>query len=79
MDAAIDTGVTSRATLPDPIAVYLLYWTAFAQPDGRISFRADPYGWDDVLVQRLRGAPPPPAEGVVKPDQVKPAQIATAG
>ncbi|MBE7217085.1 MAG: L,D-transpeptidase family protein [Caulobacteraceae bacterium] len=79
VDAAIDTGVTSRATVPQPIAVYLLYWTAFAQPDGRISFRADPYGWDDILVQRLRGAPPPPAEGIVKPDQVKPAQVASAG
>ena len=79
VDAAISRGVTARATLPEPIAVYLLYWTAFAQPDGRISFRADPYGWDDLLVRRLRGAPPPPAEGVVKPDQVKPAQVASAG
>ena len=70
MDQAIATKVTSRASLPQPIAVYLLYWTAFASPDGRIGFRGDPYGWDDALVARLRGAPPPPAEGVVGPAQV---------
>ena len=70
VDHAIATRVTSRAALPQPIAVYLLYWTAFASPDGRIGFRADPYGWDDALVSRLRGAPAPPAEGVVKPAQV---------
>ena len=73
VQAAIDAGDTSRAQLPAPISVYLLYWTAFALPDGRISFRADPYGWDDALVAKLRAAPPPAAEGVVAP-----AQVATA-
>ena len=70
VDAAIDAGTTQRVSVPEPIAVYLLYWTAFAAPDGRIGFRADPYGWDDALVARLRGAAPPPAEGVVQPAQV---------
>lgn len=70
VDHAIATKVTSRAALPQPIAVYLLYWTAFAAPDGKIGFRGDPYGWDVALVSRLRGASPPPAQGVVRPAQV---------
>jgi murein L,D-transpeptidase YcbB/YkuD len=53
VETAIDAGDTVRARLPKPIAVYLLYWTAFASPTGQMSFRADPYGWDETLASRI--------------------------
>jgi murein L,D-transpeptidase YcbB/YkuD len=51
--ATIAAGDTVRASLPRPVAVFLLYWTAFAGADGQTNFRGDPYGWDDVLMQRI--------------------------
>lgn len=44
---------TVRARLNTPVAVYLLYWTAFASGDGQISFRDDPYGWDSTLADKI--------------------------
>ncbi|MDR3512813.1 MAG: L,D-transpeptidase family protein [Caulobacteraceae bacterium] len=46
-------GDTVRAQLPKPIAVFLLYWTAYVGPDGEVNFRGDPYNWDHILVQKL--------------------------
>jgi murein L,D-transpeptidase YcbB/YkuD len=53
IDATIAAGETVRAPLSRPIAVYLLYWTAYVGPDGQMNFRDDPYGWDRELVQRI--------------------------
>lgn len=53
VDATIASGKTVRAQLPKPMAVYLLYWTAYVTPDGQVNFRDDPYGWDRTLVQRI--------------------------
>jgi murein L,D-transpeptidase YcbB/YkuD len=53
VEAAIAKGDTVRARLPQPVAVYLLYWTAFAGADGQMNFRADPYGWDRLLAARI--------------------------
>jgi murein L,D-transpeptidase YcbB/YkuD len=53
IDAALKKGDTVRARLDDPIAVFLLYWTAYASADGRVSFLGDPYGWDAVLADRI--------------------------
>ena len=53
VQTAIDAGTTVRARLPKPISVYLLYWTAFASAGGQVSFRADPYGWDEMLASRI--------------------------
>lgn len=53
IDAALQKGDTVRARLNDPIAVFLLYWTAYASADGRVSFLGDPYGWDAVLADRI--------------------------
>ena len=47
---------TVRTPIPTPIAVFLLYWTAFVGADGAANFRADPYGWDTVLMQRIAAA-----------------------
>ncbi len=57
VDATLATGKTVRATLTQPIAVFLFYWTAYMGTDGMMNFRDDPYGWDVALMQRLRGSP----------------------
>ena len=53
IDATLASGDTVRAKLPQQIAVFLLYWTAYVTPDGQVNFRQDPYGWDRELVQRI--------------------------
>lgn len=53
IDQTIASGDTVRAKLPQQIAVFLLYWTAYVTPDGQVNFRQDPYGWDRELVQRI--------------------------
>lgn len=53
VDATLASGDTVRAKLPQQIAVFLLYWTAYVTPDGQVNFRQDPYGWDRELVQRI--------------------------
>lgn len=56
IDETIAGGKTVRAQLPQQIAVFLLYWTAYVTPDGQVNFREDPYGWDKLLVQRIAAA-----------------------
>lgn len=53
IDATIAGGKTTRAPVADPVAVFLLYWTAYVTPDGQVNFRQDPYGWDTLLMQRI--------------------------
>ncbi|AUW58029.1 murein L,D-transpeptidase [Sphingobium sp. SCG-1] len=52
----IDTGKTQRVQLPQQVAVYLLYWTAFASANGTMNFRADPYGWDKLLAEKIEAS-----------------------
>lgn len=52
----IDSGKTQRVTLPKQVAVYLLYWTAFANANGTVGFRADPYGWDKLLAAKIEAS-----------------------
>ncbi len=56
VQAAIDTGKTQRVPLHQQVAVYLLYWTAFASTNGTMNFRADPYGWDKLLAAKVDAA-----------------------
>ncbi len=56
IDETIAGGDTVRAQLPQPISVFLLYWTAYVGPDGQVNFRGDPYSWDHLLMQRLVAA-----------------------
>ncbi len=53
IDETIAGGKTTRAAVADPVAVFLLYWTAYVTPDGQVNFRQDPYGWDTQLIQRI--------------------------
>lgn len=56
VQAGIDTMKTQRVQLPQKVAVYLLYWTAFASSNGGMNFRADPYGWDKLLAGKIEAA-----------------------
>ncbi|WP_294093258.1 L,D-transpeptidase family protein [Sphingomonas sp.] len=55
INAELSTGKTLRVQLQpqDQVAVYLLYWTAFANSNGTMNFRADPYGWDKTLAAKV--------------------------
>lgn len=53
IEATIAAGKTVRASLSKPMAVFLLYWTAYVTPEGQVGFRDDPYGWDRLLLQRI--------------------------
>ncbi|WP_200887492.1 L,D-transpeptidase family protein [Sphingomonas sp. ERG5] len=53
IDATVAAGKTVRAKMADQVAVYLLYWTAFANPNGLVSFRDDPYKWDGTLATKI--------------------------
>lgn len=53
IDATVDGGKTVRASMADREAVYLLYWTAFANANGVVSFRNDPYRWDGTLATKI--------------------------
>jgi len=51
IDRAIELGKTRTVFLQEPIPVFLLYWTAWVDADGRVNFRHDLYG-RDTLVQK---------------------------
>jgi murein L,D-transpeptidase YcbB/YkuD len=53
VDETIASGKTVRTSVPQPISVFLFYWTAYLGPDGQMNFRGDPYGWDKMLIQRI--------------------------
>jgi murein L,D-transpeptidase YcbB/YkuD len=55
IDDAVKAGKTVRAHLAQPMSVYLLYWTAFASPNGQVGFREDPYSWDAMLAAKVEG------------------------
>jgi murein L,D-transpeptidase YcbB/YkuD len=47
---------TTRIDFPAPVPVYLLYWTAIADDDGRAGFPDDVYGRDPLLIAALNSA-----------------------
>jgi murein L,D-transpeptidase YcbB/YkuD len=55
INAALAKGDTLRVSLQeqDQVSVYLLYWTAFANANGTVNFRGDPYGWDKDLAAKI--------------------------
>ena len=54
----LETGVEKTVSLPKPIPVYVLYWTAWAEEDGTVQFRDDIYGRDQKLLAALLSEPP---------------------
>jgi len=56
VEAKIQTTDTERVQLGTPVNVLLLYWTAYGSGNGPLSFRNDPYGWDELLAKKLDAA-----------------------
>ena len=54
---AINKGTTQSVRLPEPIPVYLLYFTAWVDDDGTVEFRDDIYQRDRALEEALRTTP----------------------
>lgn len=52
-EAAMATGEETFVDLDKNIPVRLVYQTAFADQDGKVRFRADPYGWDEDVAKAL--------------------------
>jgi murein L,D-transpeptidase YcbB/YkuD len=53
IDIALLSGKTVRAPLPQPVPVYVFYWTAFVDDQGQVAFRTDVYRWDERLLGLL--------------------------
>ena len=53
LDAAIAKGRTVWIPVEVQPAVYVAYWTVLPAADGGVGFRADAYGWDSALMQKL--------------------------
>jgi murein L,D-transpeptidase YcbB/YkuD len=47
--SSIDNGLNEIVSLPEPIPVYVLYWTAWVGEDGGMQFRDDIYRRDSLL------------------------------
>jgi murein L,D-transpeptidase YcbB/YkuD len=56
INQGIALGYTNRRMLPASIAVFMVYQTAFANPDGTIEFRPDFYQRDTEIWQQLQPA-----------------------
>jgi murein L,D-transpeptidase YcbB/YkuD len=54
LNASIAAGATVQIPLPEPLPVYVLYWTVIAAEDGSVGFRRDLYGRDRRLNAALR-------------------------
>ncbi len=51
--AAMDTSVNRWVSIPRPILVHILYWTAWVDERGAVQFRDDVYGIDALLARAL--------------------------
>jgi murein L,D-transpeptidase YcbB/YkuD len=49
IESSLDEGTERTIYLPRPVPIHLLYWTAWADEDGTIQFRADINGVDRAL------------------------------
>ncbi len=56
IDRLLEEKTPVTAVLPDPIPIYIQYWTAWVDEDGRIQFRDDIYNRDFRLLAQLRQA-----------------------
>jgi L,D-transpeptidase YcbB len=52
--AAMDSAREEVVGLPKPVAVHILYWTAWVDDSGRLQLRPDYYGLDAIVAGALR-------------------------
>ena len=57
LQAALASGEQKTITLPHPLPVHLLYFTAWVDKDGTVEFRRDVYGHDAKLAKALAEEP----------------------
>lgn len=57
LQAVLDSGEQTTVTLPHPLPVHLLYFTAWVDKDGTVEFRRDIYGHDAKLAKALAEEP----------------------
>lgn len=55
-EALLTSGETGRVDLPEPVATYVVYWTASVAPDGQVRFADDLYDADARLLEALDAA-----------------------
>jgi murein L,D-transpeptidase YcbB/YkuD len=70
--AAIGSGKTRWLRLSDPVPIYVVYWTAWVDPDGTVQFRDDLYdrdgrSGDGVANDPVSQSPPRPAASASAP------------
>jgi L,D-transpeptidase YcbB len=53
LEAAMGSGERRQVTLENPLPVYLLYWTAWVDPEGAVNFRRSVYDRDEELGEEL--------------------------
>ncbi|WP_455203225.1 L,D-transpeptidase family protein [Kaarinaea lacus] len=53
IQAIIASGETVTIPVPEPIPLYLVYWTVWVGTDNAVLFRNDVYGWDQELAHCL--------------------------
>jgi murein L,D-transpeptidase YcbB/YkuD len=53
IEANIDSRVTRRVSLRQPVPIYLAYWTVEVQADGEVQFKHDPYDRDALILEVL--------------------------
>ena len=58
IDQGIAKGDTTRNDLPKPVAVFVVYQTAFANANGALQFRPDFYKRDAAILRALQEKPP---------------------
>lgn len=53
VEALVEGGKTKTIVLPEPVKVYIGYWTVWTQGEGEVQFRDDVYGYDRELAEKL--------------------------
>jgi len=56
VDRVVALGKTRNVFLHEPVPVFLLYWTAWVDADGRVNFRHDLYDRDKLVQKGLESA-----------------------
>lgn len=54
IQSAVDGGETETLPLPNPVPVYVLYWTVVPSSTGDLTFHRDVYGWDAAVLAALK-------------------------